>query len=142
VAGEGCWEIKNGERRTLRVSSPSSHTPIRVVRSRSHSSPKIEAILELMPQHEVLNRGSALKFCTVAAGEADFYPRFGPTWEWDTAAGQAIVTAAGGAMVSLKGEPFTYNKPNILNGPFLVTSSLSWLKETGILEITSTLDVT
>ena len=88
----------------------------------------------MIPAHEVINRGSALKFCAVAAGEADFYPRFGPTWEWDTAAGQAIVTAAGGIMVDLSGRPFVYNKQELLNGPFIVSSSMEWLQKTGILE--------
>ena len=81
-------------------------TPTRVVKSRSHPSPDLEALLETLPAYESVSRGSALKFCALAAGEADFYPRFGPTWEWDTAAGQAIVTAAGGVMVALDGNPF------------------------------------
>jgi 3'(2'), 5'-bisphosphate nucleotidase len=94
----------------------------------------LEELLSLIPAHEIINRGSALKFCAVAGGEADFYPRFGPTWEWDTAAGQAIVTAAGGVMIDLSGKPFVYNKQNLLNGPFIVSSSMEWLKKTGILE--------
>ena len=108
--------------------------PVRIARSRSHPSPGLEELLSLIPSHQIINRGSALKFCAVAAGEADFYPRFGPTWEWDTAAGQAIVTAAGGTMVDLSGKPFVYNKENLLNGPFIVASSMDWLQRTGILE--------
>ncbi len=132
--GEGCWEFKSNDRIPLHVASPPEKGPVRVVRSRSHPTPGLESFLSLIPSHEIVNRGSALKFCAVASGEADFYPRFGPTWEWDTAAGQAIVTAAGGIMIGLSGNPFVYNKRDLLNGPFLVSSSLKWLRETGILE--------
>jgi len=138
---QGCWEITGGKRRAVGVAKTPSATPVRVVKSRSHPSPNLEAVLELLPGHEVIKKGSALKFCTVAAGGADFYPRFGPTWEWDTAAGQAIVTAAGGIMVDFKGEPFQYNKPDLLNGPFLVASSFDWLKSVGILDKVASLSV-
>ena len=136
---EGCWEASNGDRRQLRVTDSVPTGPVRIVRSRSHPSPGLEELLSLMPDHAIINRGSALKFCAVAAGEADFYPRFGPTWEWDTAAGQAIVTAAGGIMLDLSGQPFVYNKENLLNGPFLVSSSLEWLISSGVLERASKL---
>lgn len=137
--GEGCWEISSGGRKKLTVAPISAKTPVRVLRSRSHPTPGLEHLLSLIPSYEVFNRGSALKFCSVAGGEADFYPRFGPTWEWDTAAGQAIVTAAGGVMLDLSGNPFLYNKENLLNGPFLVSASLEWLRKTGILEAASKL---
>ena len=137
---EGCWEISSGVRKKLRVSPISPDEPVRIARSRSHPSPGLEKILSLIPSHHIINRGSALKFCSVAGGEADFYPRFGPTWEWDTAAGQAIVTAAGGVMLDLSAKPFVYNKESLLNGPFLVCSSMEWLTKTGILEAASKLD--
>ncbi|MGC9196324.1 MAG: 3'(2'),5'-bisphosphate nucleotidase CysQ [Syntrophobacteraceae bacterium] len=136
---EGCFEISSGGRKKLSVSPISSQTPVRVARSRSHPAPGLEQLLSLIPSHQVINRGSALKFCLVAAGEADFYPRFGPTWEWDTAAGHAIVAAAGGVMVDLCGNPFLYNKESLLNGPFIVSSSMVWLRETGMLEAASKL---
>ena len=64
--------------------------------------------------------GSSLKFCLVAEGEADFYPRLGPTSEWDTAAAQAVVEAAGGAVLDLQGQPLRYNTgPGVLN-PFFI----------------------
>lgn len=139
---EGCWEIApDGKRRALRVNQDPQGAGVRVVKSRSHPSPNLEAILELLPGYEVIGKGSALKFCTVAAGGADFYPRFGPTWEWDTAAGQAIVTAAGGTMLDFKGQPFLYNKPSLLNGPFLVASSQEWLKQVGILDRVASLNI-
>lgn len=137
---EGCREIEGGGKpRPLRVAPRSADLPVRIVRSRSHPSAELEKILALLPSHEVVNRGSSLKFCAVAGGEADFYPRLGPTWEWDTAAGQAIVTAAGGVMVDLAGNPFVYNKEDLLNGPFLVSWSMQWLIESGIVERASTL---
>lgn len=138
---EGCWEISNGRQRTLRVGQVAPEGPVRVVRSRSHPTPGLEEFLSLLPSYQVVNRGSALKFCAVAEGEADFYPRFGPTWEWDTAAGQAVVTAAGGVMLDLSGKPFVYNKENLLNGPFIVSSSMEWLRSTGILEAASRLSL-
>lgn len=133
--GSGCWKIDNGKRSLLKVCSPSMEKPIRVVVSRSHASPDtIIALIDLLPRCVTLSRGSALKFCAIAEGEADFYPRLDATREWDTAAGQAIVTEAGGVMTGLKGEPFTYNKPDLLNGPFLVAPSLAWLKEMDLLD--------
>jgi 3'(2'), 5'-bisphosphate nucleotidase len=138
----GCWEIIDATKRRVRVSRPpEADGTIRVVKSRSHPSPNLEAILQRLPSYEVVKRGSALKFCTIATGNADFYPRFGPTWEWDTAAGQAIVTAAGGVMLDFCGDPFTYNKPSLINGPFLVASNLDWLKQTGILQTAASLDI-
>jgi 3'(2'), 5'-bisphosphate nucleotidase len=131
---EGCWEEAYGQRRRLEILDAPPPGTVRIVRSRSHPSADFEKLLSLIPNHEIINRGSSIKFCAVAAGEADFYPRFGPTWEWDTAAGQAIVTAAGGTMVDFSGKPFVYNKESQLNGPFLVSSSMQWLIGSGVLE--------
>ena len=138
---EGCWEISKGSRRRLYMSPPVGDTPIRVVKSRSHPSPNLERFLECLPSYEILHRGSALKFCAMAACQADFYPRFGPTWEWDTAAGHAIVSAAGGVVVDLTGKSLTYNKPELINGPFLAASGVEWLREMGILEAASAMDL-
>lgn len=131
---EGCWEESNGRRRRLKVSEGPPQGAVRIVRSRSHPSPDLERILSLISDHEIVNLGSSIKFCAVARGDADFYPRFGPTWEWDTAAGQAIVTSAGGTMVDFFGRPFLYNKENLLNGPYLVCSNFQWLAGSGVLE--------
>jgi 3'(2'), 5'-bisphosphate nucleotidase len=65
----------------------------------------------------------------VATGDADLYPRLGPTWEWDTAAGHAVVTAAGGVVVDLEGNPLHYNKETLLNGPFLAAPSRGFLQK-------------
>ena len=92
-----------------------------VLGSRSHANPRTQAYFSMLGEHEQISRGSALKFCAVAAGEADFYPRLGPTSEWDTAAGEAIVIAAGGRVWLPDGRSLRYNvRPTTLNGDFLV----------------------
>src|SRR5208337_5210374 len=138
---EGCWEITGSGYKRLKVAQVSTKEPVRVVRSRSHPTRGLHDFLSLIPCYRIISRWSALKFCAVAEGDADFCPRFGPTWEWDTAAGQAIVTAAGGIMLDLSGTPFVYNKENLLNGPFIVSSSMEWLSRTGILEMASKLSL-
>lgn len=89
------------------------------VASRSHRSPETDAFLADYPVTEFRSIGSSLKFCLVAAGQADLYPRLGPTMEWDTAAGQAVLMAAGGTVTTLEGEPFRYGKPGFRNGHFV-----------------------
>lgn len=96
-----------------------------IVASRSHSTPETEAYIERMRQEhaqvELRSSGSSLKICLVAEGKADVYPRFAPTMEWDTAAGHAIVRAAGGEIWQAeKQEPLRYNKENLLNPWFIV----------------------
>ena len=81
------------------------------VASRSHSNPETERALAAAGVRERRSIGSSLKFCLVAEGEADFYPRLGPTMEWDTAAGDAVLRAAGGAVVTLSDAPLVYGKP-------------------------------
>lgn len=91
-----------------------------VLASRSHSnSDALASFLKGMKVSEIRIGGSAIKFCRVAEGVADLYPRLGPTMEWDTAAGQAILAAAGGSTRTLDGQPFRYGKPGFLNGNFL-----------------------
>ncbi len=90
-----------------------------VVASRSHRTPETDALLANYPVREFRSIGSSLKFCLVAAGEADLYPRIGTTMEWDTAAGHAVLLAAGGRVTGLNGEPFLYGKADFRNGNFL-----------------------
>jgi 3'(2'), 5'-bisphosphate nucleotidase len=129
----GCREIAEGRERPLHIEEPAAGAPVRVVTSRSHPSPDLNRLLALLPNHQTLVRGSAAKFCAIAAGEADFYPRLGPPSEWDPAAGQAIVTAAGGVMLDPQGNAFRYNKTDLLNGRFFVAPSRDWLERTGLL---------
>jgi 3'(2'), 5'-bisphosphate nucleotidase len=72
---------------------------VRVVGSRSHRGPDLDGYLERLGPHEMVPMGSSLKFCVVAEGNADVYPRLGPTSEWDTAAAEAVLVAAGGRVV-------------------------------------------
>jgi len=105
---------------TIRVRKPSA-IPLVVVGSRSHANPVIERYLQQLGEHELISMGSSLKFCVVAEGKADFYPRLGPTSEWDTAAAHAVVLGAGGKVVKLDGQPLRYNqKDSLLNPEFLV----------------------
>jgi 3'(2'), 5'-bisphosphate nucleotidase len=91
-----------------------------VIHSRSHAnSAKLADFLGATPVAERKIAGSATKFCFVAQGDADLYPRLGPTSEWDTAAGQAILEAAGGSVTDLEGRRLSYGKPNFLNPSFI-----------------------
>jgi 3'(2'), 5'-bisphosphate nucleotidase len=99
--------------------------PFTVVASRSHRTPETEAFIEeLRRDHadlELTSIGSSLKLCLVAEGTADIYPRFAPTMEWDTAAGQAVAEASGARVVSASaGTPLVYNKPDLANPWFIV----------------------
>jgi len=99
---------------------------IKIVGSRSHKSPETEAFIKNMEatgkQVEIVSKGSSLKFCLVAEGAATIYPRFAPTMEWDTAAGQAICNAVGLKVKQATGEKaLQYNKENLLNPFFIVT---------------------
>ena len=87
-------------------------SPLAVVASRSHNTPETDAFIRDLGAAEIVSVGSSLKFCLLAAAEADVYPRFGRTMEWDTAAGDAVLRAAGGMTRTLDGEPLTYGKRN------------------------------
>lgn len=91
-----------------------------VVHSRSHgNNARLTEYLATLREPQTRIAGSAAKFCFVAEGSADLYPRFGPTMEWDTAAGQAVLEAAGGSVVHFDGKPFRYAKPGFRNAEFL-----------------------
>jgi 3'(2'), 5'-bisphosphate nucleotidase len=115
--GRGAWSAKvNGEAKSSTLDWIAIHTrcptpaqPV-VVASRSHMDDKTEAWLKAQGRHSLKTAGSSLKFCLIAKGEADFYPRFGRTMEWDTAAGHAVLAAAGGSVATESGEPLTYGK--------------------------------
>lgn len=103
--------------------------PFRVVGSRSHMSPETSMFVDRLrhehPDLELISVGSSFKFCMIAEGSADLYPRFGPTMEWDTAAAHAIASACGHEVFECDaagglGEPLRYNKPNLVNPWFLV----------------------
>jgi len=120
--GFGAW-MREGEEKDARISArtPEEGKGLTVVMSRSHPSPELNDYLKNIDVAEALSVGSSLKLCAVAEGKADLYPRLGPTMEWDTAAGQAIVEGADGKVLDLKGSPLTYNKENLLNPYFVVS---------------------
>jgi 3'(2'), 5'-bisphosphate nucleotidase len=93
---------------------------VHVLASRYHAVHHLHELLEKIPQHDVVHAGSALKFCWIAEGKADIYPRLGPTSEWDTAAGQCIVEEAGGKVVDMQYQPLNYNmRESLINPSFI-----------------------
>jgi len=117
--GEGAYLIEHNQTRRIHCRRP-PEAGVTVVSSRSHGDP---AALEhyLSGRAVVASRqaGSSLKFCLLAAGEADLYPRFGRTMEWDTAAGHAVLSAAGGRVTTLDGAALRYGKPGFENPHFI-----------------------
>lgn len=95
------------------------------VASKSHRNPELEEFLARYDLAESISSGSSIKFCLVACGRADLYPRTGRTMEWDTAAGQGVVMAAGGSVTRMDGAPLTYGKPGFENPHFIVRGAPS-----------------
>lgn len=128
--GEGAWrQSGDAEATAIDVRQPAAE-PAVIVGSRSHANPELASQLNQLGPHELISMGSSLKFCRVAEGQADFYPRLGPTSEWDTAAAQAVVEAAGGQVVTIDGSPLGYNRKEIyLNPHFFVFGdpAIEWL---------------
>lgn len=129
---EGSFLIdEKGQEQPIHV-KPEVREEMTLVESRSHPSPEMDALLTRLGQHykEIhrMQRGSSLKLCAVAEGAADFYPRLGPTMEWDVAAGQSVIEGAGGQVVDLQGARFQYNKENLLNGHFLAIGVSCFVK--------------
>jgi 3'(2'), 5'-bisphosphate nucleotidase len=127
IAGAGAFTRgRDGATRRIRTVPPQQ--PLRVVGSRSHASAQTAAYLMRLGPHIVSGVGSSLKFCLLADGQAELYPRFGPTSEWDTAAGQAVLEAAGGHVTRLDGHRLRYNcRESVINGDFLAFSDASVL---------------
>lgn len=117
----GAWRRQaDGPIESIRVSPPAPGEALAVLGSVSHPDPRLAAYLDRLPVgYRLVTRGSALKFCAVAEGKAHVYPRLNPTWEWDTAAGHAILLGAGGSLTGPGGAAFPYNKHELRNGPFL-----------------------
>lgn len=104
---------------------PAPESGLTVVSSKRHGDPEaLQAYLNDKKVDAVVSRSSSLKFCVIAAGEADLYPRLGPTSEWDTAAGEAILNAAGGRVTQLDGQPMVYGKSDkkFLNSHFVAAA--------------------
>jgi 3'(2'), 5'-bisphosphate nucleotidase len=121
--GSGALVEEKGERRRLGCRVPPAEG-VTVVASRSHGDvDAMDAFLRGRTVARVVSAGSSLKFCMVAAGEADLYPRLGTTMEWDTAAGHAVLSAAGGRVTCVDGAALAYGKPGLVNPHFLASGS-------------------
>ena len=118
----GSWKVNaDGQKKQLKIDNKTDNWI--AVGSRSHASDEEIAIQKQYPVEETVSVGSSLKFCLIAEGGAHIYYRHGPTMEWDTASGQSIAEGAGAVMTTPEGQAFMYNKPSLLNGPFLVKIS-------------------
>ncbi len=122
--GIGAWCVADGRHEAIQTRPHDAGQVWRVVGSRNHLS---EETLEYLARFgelergeiELVSMGSSLKFCIIAEGEAELYPRLAPTCEWDTGAAQAVLEGAGGSVTQLDGSPLCYNKPDILNPWFV-----------------------
>ena len=122
---EGAFCLEDGESRPI-AARPAPADGVVVVASRSHGAgEELDAFLAGLKVASTSQAGSSLKFCLVAAGEADLYPRFGRTMEWDTAAGQAVLMAAGGRVETTAGEPLLYGKKGVENPHFIAYGAQS-----------------
>ncbi len=117
--GAAFVETAGAPARRIRARSAASDGVVALV-SRSHRTPETDIFLADFTVKGERSAGSSLKFCIVAAGEADIYPRLGRTMEWDTAAGHAVVLAAGGSVRTLDGDELAYRKPGFENPSFVV----------------------
>jgi 3'(2'), 5'-bisphosphate nucleotidase len=116
--GEGAFELCGDALCAISARVPAPDGLV-AVSSRSHPDARTDELLKSLTIKGHTNAGSSLKFCLVAAGEADIYPRAGQTMEWDTAAGHAVLSAAGGSVTTWDAMPFHYGKPGFVNGPFI-----------------------
>jgi len=124
----GAFICDGGSRVPVAVRQPAL-APLRVAGSRSHMDARSAAFIARLGEHTLLGMGSSLKFCRMAEARLDVYPRFAPTSEWDTAAGQCVLECAGGVVLTLDGERLRYNtKDSLLNPDFLALgdAGLPW----------------
>lgn len=119
--GLGAWRERQGQPEQLSATTFDMQMKgLRVLASRSHISPHTEAFIAQLKEPVLINKGSSIKMLLLAAGEADLYPRLGPTSEWDTAAAQIIVEEAGGQLLEWDSrQPLRYNKEDVLNPNFI-----------------------
>lgn len=133
IQGKGAWKVDSLEKQySIKVNAPPK-SGWKVVISRSHVNKAAVQLANSLPESEIISMGSSLKFCLIAEGNADIYPRFNPTSEWDTAAAQAIVDAAGGKVINFDLNPLRYNtKSSLTNPSFIVCSKIDILWSTFI----------
>lgn len=130
--GQGAWVEDSRGRRPIRCAplplrraDGVYERPLRILASRQHLTPATQAWITRQQPHQVVRYGSSLKFCRIAEGEGDCYPRLGPTAPWDTAAAQAVVEGAGGQVLTADGGPLRYDGTRALNPDFLVLGDAS-----------------
>ena len=121
--GFGSYKMEGSEKAEKISVSPNSQSTIRIVTSRSHPSPKLEKYISRFNDYKLVRMGSSLKICLVADGSAHIYPRLGPTMEWDSAAGHAVLKFSGGELLDTStGAELLYNKENLRNPDFICLS--------------------
>lgn len=124
-AGVGAFRCVRGQTVSLRVATPSAQSACRVVASKSHLNAPTQSLIaalgDALGAVSLVQAGSSLKFCRIAEGAADIYPRLAPTCEWDTAAAQAVLEGAGGSVLDLQRRPLHYGKSELLNPSFIAT---------------------
>ena len=136
----GAFEITARDERVPLHTVPDG--PMKVVASRSHGHAALEGFCDTFKVVDDVSVGSSLKFCLVARGEAQLYPRFTPTCEWDTAAGQAVLEAAGGAVLALDGSPLRYGKGGNHLNPYFIAAANTDLAIRGSAEMRTLLAAT
>jgi 3'(2'), 5'-bisphosphate nucleotidase len=120
LRGEGAYKRDNtGHVQRISVAPPGEAK--RVVASKNHLNEDTKAFIDKLGAHELVQAGSSLKFCKIAEGHADIYPRLAPTCEWDTGAAHAVLLAAGGKVETLEGKPLQYGKEDVLNPHFVAS---------------------
>ena len=137
--GLGAWQQQPTGAVPLRVAPTRTDAPIRILGSRSHGGPALAAWLAQLPvAHDFVAAGSSLKFCRIAQGQADLYPRFGPTSQWDTAAAQCVLEQAGGRVTDFAGQRLRYGLQRpVLNPEFLAVGDAQSLQHLVPLQTTA-----
>lgn len=118
AVGVGAWKRVANQETVISVAPASGERALRVTGSRSHGADMLVNWLKALPEHSFVPAGSSLKFCRIAEGAADLYPRFGPTSQWDTAAAQCILECAGGRVVAMSGEGLRYGLLSPILNPY------------------------
>ncbi|MGJ7461814.1 3'(2'),5'-bisphosphate nucleotidase CysQ [Halomonas sp. MA07-2] len=132
VVGEGAWRWQETERQAIRVAP---HWPPRILASRAHLDAATREWIAEIPGAQLSRCGSSVKFCRIAEGQADLYPRFSPTCEWDTAAGQAVLEAAGGTVLAAKTlDPLRCQQgESLVNGHFIACAAPAWRERLAVI---------
>ena len=122
--GLGAFRLDDGKPVSIHAAAAPARGAVVIV-SRSHPSPDLQKYLDGLEAPRLVPHGAAFKFCKLAEGSAHLYPRLNPTMEWDTAAGQAVLEGAGGAVLTWDGAPLAYNKADLRNPGFLARGPLA-----------------